>query len=150
MLQRIQTIFLFLITLFSVLQLFVPFQTISTYENTLQLYLSPTKYNEATQAIIHLPLIICILITILSVVAIFLYKKRSVQMKLCTLIALISLCLTASLFLFTYAKLDDKHETIISYHAAAFIPLINIVLAFIAKRFIKRDDELVKSADRIR
>jgi len=150
MLQRIQTIFLFLITLFSVLQLFVPFQTINTYENTIQVYLSPTKHNESTQAIIHLPLIICLLITILSVVAVFMYKKRSVQMKLCTLIALVSLSLTASLFLFTYAKLEDKHETIISYHVAAFIPLINIVLAFIAKRFIKRDDELVKSADRIR
>lgn len=150
MLQRIQTIFLFLITVFSVLQLFVPFQTITTYESTQHLYLSPAKYNESTQAIIHLPLIICALITLLSLLAIFMFKKRSLQMKLCTILALLSFALTSSLFLFTYSKPEENHETVISYNLAAFIPLINIILAFIAKRFIKRDDELVKSADRIR
>lgn len=150
MLQRIQTVFLLLITVFSVLQLFVPFQTITTYESTLMLYLSPATYNGSTQAIIHLPLVICLLITLLSLITVFMYKKRSLQMKLCTLIALVSFALTASLFLFTYVKLDNEYETVINYNTAAFIPLINIILAFIAKRFIKKDDDLVKSADRIR
>lgn len=150
MLQRIQSVFLFLITILSVLQLFLPFQEITTYETSFQLFLFPGKYNESYNGIIHLPLALNAIIIILSLFTVFKYKNRKLQMKLCTFIAILSFMLTASLFLFTYAKLNDTHNTSINYNASSFIPLANIVLAFIAKRFIKSDEDLIKSADRIR
>lgn len=150
MLQRIQTIFLLLITLLSALQIFLPFQTIITYEETHTLFLSPAHYNALTLPIIHLPLVICILISVLALITVFLYKNRTLQMRMCTILALMSLALTASLVSFSFIKLADSHETVISYNLSAFFPLMYVVLAFIAKRFIKRDDDLVKSADRIR
>lgn len=150
MLQRIQTIFLFLITILSVLLLFTPFQRINTATACYILYLNPGNMVAGVKPLIYFPFALDLLITALSLAIIFLYKKRPLQMKLCTLLALCSFFLTFLMLTLDYIDLTEVKEMNVTYHYAAFFPAINIILAFIAKRFIKGDEELVKSADRIR
>jgi hypothetical protein len=38
----------------------------------------------------------------------------------------------------------------VSYKEGAYLPLIQIILVFLAQRSIKKDEELVRSADRLR
>lgn len=88
-------------------------------------------------------------VIITSLLTIFLYKKRSVQLK----VALVNIALAASLLLvFLYCS-----YSIISNNDAALvpgwkmvIPIIILVINILAYRGIRKDDRLVKSYDRLR
>lgn len=150
MLQRFQSVFLFLISLVSALMIFIPFQRINTPDICYVLYLNPANIAEGVKPLIYLPFFLNVLVIVLSLMAIFLYKNRQLQMKLCTLTALLSFGLTACMLSLNYIDLPVQSEIAVTYAFASFFPLVNIILAFVAKRLIRSDEELVKSADRIR
>lgn len=77
----------------------------------------------------------------LSVTTIFLFKKRSLQIKLCGL--LILLC-TIELVLFSFFYLERVEFVIM------IIPIVQAIFIFLALRAIKKDEELVRSVDRLR
>jgi Domain of unknown function (DUF4293) len=150
MLQRIQTIFLLLISLLSTLFYFVTFQKV-TYGNTeYSLTIISGFTEEMAKSTVFLPFSINSLIVLLSLITVFLFKNRKLQMKLCSLLAIVSSILCILLIAFIYIKTDAVAKYEVTYNIYSIIPAINIVLAFIAKRFIKSDEELVRSADRIR
>jgi hypothetical protein len=90
-----------------------------------------------------------ILIPVLSLIALFLYKNRKIQMWLVLTLVVIELFLIAlSVYYFRFVS---------STYAAPFdpgfmllIPLIILLLSGFAYRGIKKDDQLVKSYDRLR
>ncbi len=149
MLQRVQTLFLLAVLVLSVLLLFLPFQEINSDKDKFLLCLMPGCLNELVNSLIYFPIVINIFIIILSLVCIFLFKRRLMQIKISTGLALLSILLFGSLFAFNFLR---EGETIFNFQfkPAAFLPLVNAALAIIAGRLIKNDDNLVKSADRIR
>jgi hypothetical protein len=86
-------------------------------------------------------------------VTIFLYKNRSLQMRNTTIA--IGLCfllfgdfaVTHYLNIIGFQKAGDLS---MSYKPATIFPLLILVFLWLAHRFIKKDDDLVKSADRLR
>lgn len=150
MLQRIQTLFLILIVILSTLLLFVPFQHITTSDTFYNVDLKIWAMNSNIHSTIYLPFSLNILIILLSLFTIFKYKNRPLQMILCRVIAFFSGTLIACFFSFTYIQLTEAKDIVINYSYVAFLPGLNILLVYIAKKFIKDDEELVKSADRIR
>jgi hypothetical protein len=53
--------------------------------------------------------------------------------------------------LFYYAdKFEKLSGTNAQYTIGAFLPLASVILLFLSNRSIKKDEELVKSADRLR
>lgn len=130
--------------------LFTPFLRVNTPEICYILYLNPGKITEGINSLIYIPFSLDMLILLISLITIFLFKKRPLQMKLCTLIALLSFGLTALMVSVNYVSLPPDTTISITYTFAVGFPMVNIILAFIAKRLIKSDEELVKSADRIR
>ena len=149
MIQRIQSLFLTCILILSALLFFLPFQEINSGENKLMLCLMPGCLKELVHSTIYLPFAINSLVIILSAVSIFLFKKRILQMKISLLIVLLSVILFGCFFTFDFIK-DSDSIGAVNFKVAAFIPIINGVLAILARRFIKKDEELVRSADRIR
>lgn len=147
MIQRIQTILLLDVVIVSVLLLFFPF---TSYENlfnvfTLKVYNQPFcgKWYYAAEALNAL-------ILILSLVAIFLYKNRMLQFKIANLIALLSAGLL-SILLFTDVVIVESFlggNKRIEW--PSYLPIISMFSAFGAGIFIKKDENLVRSADRIR
>lgn len=150
MIQRIQSIFLLLISLITVLCFITPFQLINTYNVCYILNLNISALPDKTNSYIYLPFILNCIILLFTLFSIFLFKKRKLQMRLCSLIAILSGFLSFFFLSPLYIQIKDDHNALVNYTYSTFLPFVNIVFAFIAKRFIKNDEELVKSADRIR
>ena len=137
MIQRIQSIFLLIVILCGACLIVFPFVT---YEGYPSLYLrNPVNISPLGN---YLSMLI-------AIVALFCYKKRKLQIKLCYAIMLINLslfstvlCLTNQLFHFALQRPTFLFPT--------YLILLSILAAFWAGIYIKKDEELVRSADRIR
>ncbi|AVM49746.1 DUF4293 domain-containing protein [Capnocytophaga sp. oral taxon 878] len=85
---------------------------------------------------------------VLAIYAIFRYKARNVQMWLNWLNIAINFTL---LGIFVYRMLTTSGEGFLSEKGVGvFVPVLSIVFLFSANKAIKRDEKLVKSADRLR
>ena len=92
--------------------------------------------------------IVFALSAVLAIYSIFKYKKRSVQQWLNWLNILINFTL---LGIFVYRMLNSPGESFISEKGVGvFAPVLSIVFLFMANKAIRRDERLVKSADRLR
>ncbi|MBU3010775.1 DUF4293 domain-containing protein [Polaribacter vadi] len=89
-----------------------------------------------------------ILSAILSIVTIFLFKNRKLQFVVGRIIILINLFL---LGLLIYLSLNLSGETNVSEKGIGmFLPILAILLVVLANKAIKKDEDLVKSVDRLR
>lgn len=85
---------------------------------------------------------------LLTVVSIFNYKKRQQQFVLNRLSIIFNFGL---LGVFVYRSLSLPGETLLSMKGVGvLLPAISIVFLALANRAIKRDEDLVKSVDRLR
>jgi hypothetical protein len=154
MIQRIQTIFLLISSILSVAMIFFPLSEMQLANNELlKLYSVGVKNMDQAGQIIYytLPLLFLLLvITIISTISIFFYKKRELQMKLCVYNILLMILLLG-LMIFYY--LSIKHRFLLGFHSFSIIaisPFVNIILTFQAFRAIRRDELLIKTYDRLR
>jgi len=84
-----------------------------------------------------------------ALIALFSYKKRKLQIKLCYLIMLFNLSLFSTVLCLTNQLYDHDFEKA-TFLFPTYLILVSIIAAFWAGIFIKKDEELVRSADRIR
>ncbi|PIF30577.1 uncharacterized protein DUF4293 [Flavobacterium sp. 9] len=135
MIQRIQTVYLiltFIIT--AVLLFFIPLWTL----NGKPFYFMQDQFYT----------ILLGLSTMLTIVSIISYKKRQNQFVMNRLNIILNLIL---LGLFVYRSLNLSGETVVSEKGIGmFLPIVAIVLLVLANKAIKKDEDLVKSVDRLR
>jgi len=87
-------------------------------------------------------------IALLALIAILLFKKRQNQFVLNRLNMILNLFL---LGFFVYRSLNLSGETAVSEKGIGMlIPVFSIVFLVLANRAIKKDEDLVKSVDRLR
>ena len=85
---------------------------------------------------------------ILSLITIFMYKNRKLQFVLGRLNIILNFFL---LGFFVYQSLNVSGETAVSEKGIGmFLPIVSIVLLALANKAIKKDEDLVKSVDRLR
>ncbi|MDB2442833.1 DUF4293 domain-containing protein [Flavobacteriales bacterium] len=131
MIQRIQTIYLLIATIaFALLSFKIPFWSLNDEfmyaQNDNKLYL------------------LLITLFVFSLIGVFLFKKRTVQMKLLRLSILIEFVVVVRLFL-TFKELNTPLD------AKVFFLLMSAFVALLlAYRGVKKDENLVRSVDRIR
>ena len=136
MIQRIQTLYLVLVALCSgILPFVVSLWTLSG--------------DVAVFAKDNLSILAAFLgIAVLASIAIFLFKKRQNQFVLNRLNMILNLFL---LGFFVYRSLNLSGETAVSEKGIGMlIPVFSIVFLVLANRAIKKDEDLVKSVDRLR
>jgi hypothetical protein len=93
--------------------------------------------------------VIIILIPITSLITILLFKNRKIQLRLSFfLIVLIVILIIA--FIHVSISVISKFDARIIPVLKMFIPLLILIISFLAYRGIKKDDQLVKSYDRLR
>jgi len=80
---------------------------------------------------------------VLALVTIFLFKNRKLQFVLNRLILL-------GIFVYRMLNLSGEMENISEKGIGVILPIISIVLLVLANRAIKKDEDLVKSVDRLR
>lgn len=84
----------------------------------------------------------------LSIVSILTFKKRKKQFVMGRLNIILNLIL---LGLFVYQSLNLSGETVVSEKGiGVFLPIVSIVFLSLANKAIKKDEDLVKSVDRLR
>ncbi|MBL4657727.1 MAG: DUF4293 domain-containing protein [Flavobacteriales bacterium] len=158
MIQRIQTIYLVLAALLTSLMALFPFAAIVTRGDLYSLNLWGVHYHLHQHEVElmgfwYLAVMVAVA-CLLSVVIIFLYKKRSLQMTLGKLNLLIYLGVILTVFMSAENALEYIQnlglEGEIEYQLGTAFPILSVILTFLAGRAIKKDDDLVKSADRIR
>ena len=131
MLQRIQSLYILgfiSITLLYSLRFPIPFE-VNT--NTLQWILSYTPY----------------FIAILAFVSLFLFSRRKVQIRLNTFILLGSIGYEVFSIIQVFEKFETLKELVLIHCALVFLSWIFILLA---NRYIKKDEVLIRSVDRLR
>ncbi|WP_299780336.1 DUF4293 domain-containing protein [uncultured Formosa sp.] len=85
---------------------------------------------------------------LLSLVSIFMYSNRKLQFVLGRLNIILNFFL---IVFFVYQSLNISGETNVSEKGIGmFLPIISIVLLVLANKAIKKDEDLVKSVDRLR
>ncbi|MCL1943992.1 MAG: DUF4293 domain-containing protein [Candidatus Azobacteroides sp.] len=151
MLQRIQTLYLFGIVICMIVLFFIPVLNIDvTSQITGNYYLfdNVDSLNFIPDYLQHTLLILVADILVLSLIIIFCYKKRSLQIKLCFLNAVFILLFYACIVYFRV--IINQNQSVIHLHAGAVLPVIAFIFNYLAVYFIKKDEALIKSMDRIR
>ena len=137
MIQRIQTIYLFLaFVVTGILPFFIPLWTMNNATDFL--FMQDQVY-----------VILFGLSTTLTLLSIVSYKKRQNQFVIGRLNIILNLIL---LGLFVYRSLNLSGETLAVSEKGIgmFLPVGAIVLLVLANKAIKKDEDLVKSVDRLR
>ena len=155
MVQRIQSLYLLLTTIFSVL-----FQSgkILKFNDDAKNFLyinlgglnriSETGGTAQLQRLLPLTGLL-LLIPLVSLITIFLFKNRKLQIRFVLgLIILIILLILALAYYFYFVVLHYNAEFLPGL--SLIFPILMLICACLAYRSIKKDDELVKSYNRLR
>ena len=137
MIQRIQTLYLLLAFVVNgILPFFIPLWTMT--DGKVYFFIQNQIY-----------VVVLGLSTTLSLLSIVSYKKRQNQFVIDRLNIILNLIL---LGLFVYRSLNLSGETIAVSEKGIgmFLPIVAIVLLVLANKAIKKDEDLVKSVDRLR
>ncbi len=146
MIQRIQTVFLFLSAVLSGVLFFVPMALFKIGDEIVKL----SVLNFETRPNVLPLLILAILMLIVPIVTIFLFRKRELQLKLSSLNVFLNAVFCGLIFLFYVDKMQEMLSVDALYAFGTYVPLINMVLSVLAMRWIRKDIELIKSVDRLR
>lgn len=152
--QRIQTVFLVIAIISLVVSIFFPIWGHETGDGTRHV-LYPLQYsiiqNESRQ-VQYLPYSLTAILTVaaitLALIEIRSYKNRLLQMKLGALNSLFLAGIIACAFIFSNQLLKEFQGG--SYGLALWLPGVAVICNLLANRFIRRDEKLVRDADRLR
>lgn len=163
MLQRIQSIFLFTTAVCMVLILFFPlWQKVDAEKSevksltalSLKLEKTDIETNEVAviseQTTVYIA-VLCVLAAAVAMYSIFRFDNRLFQMKLNALNSvLMGAALGVSVYLTINANKEFLPEVNGEYLTGYFLFVGGMICNVLANRFIKNDEKLVRSADRIR
>lgn len=151
MIQRIQTIYLLLTIILAVLFLS---GNIINFQNGDSVSLSGIKSSSgevvADQKLSTWPLaVLSIGVPLVALITIFLFRNRATQMKFTLFLILLIIMLTGATGYFCMAVIKT-FKTGLDPGVKLILPVIMLILSILAYLGIKKDEEIVKSYDRLR
>jgi hypothetical protein len=152
MIQRKQTLFLLELIFLGIAILFLPNQLISAAKTSnFPLGFLPVKTSEFYSSPAHMAAIALNFSGIVfAFIAIFLYKKRNLQISFCYLSIVIWLTIASMVAFTSFINSTGNMIKVEKNFFAYIIAAMAILAGVLAARFIKKDIDLLKSADRIR
>ncbi|MDQ1296032.1 MAG: hypothetical protein QG611_10 [Bacteroidota bacterium] len=155
MIQRIQSLYLFLTTIVSGLFLkgsFLSFINSSGSESFLRFtgvyQLTGETGSELIGRMIPLT-VISLLIPVISFITIFLFRKRNLQTKLIIILLVLEILLIVTGAFYAFTMLQNHPSSVIP-ELNFFFPFLEIIFTFLAYIGIRKDEALIKSYDRLR
>jgi len=153
MIQRIQTLYLLAALGLVLCSFFLPIADLNGQDGTvfslsLQGFNNPFSGNISGFSF-RASQIVSVLLFVSLIITVLLYRKRLVQLKLCYLNIFLSVFLEA-LFIFLLIYSKNAQNFIVSYKVTVIFPLFIAVMVYLANRSIKKDEDLVRSLDRLR
>lgn len=155
MIQRIQSLYLFLTTFFSGLFLSGSIFSYTTSQgNNMVMNFSGIYQTAGENAAIPIQKMILfagisLLIPAVSLIAVFLFKYKRLQIKLTILLFILEILLIAIGMYYYIVNINNIAENLIPGFRC-IIPLLTIILTLLAISGIKKDEKLIRSYDRLR
>ncbi len=149
MIQRIQSLWLLLITALMALCFFLPLMWFSHEGNQVMLHALNLRVDGVV--IGNTPIYFSLLMgaaTLLPLITLFLYKRRMLQIRLCAAEAVLLVGVAAMEAMLYWGPQNTLDKG--SLMPAAILPLACLLFVWLAARAILRDELLVRSLDRIR
>jgi hypothetical protein len=156
MIQRIQTLYMSVAGFGCLALLFIPVtKYISDAKGTYEFYMTGMKLIGDIPTVVNFwltfPLLLLVLASLILLVgAIFLYKKRQLQIWFVNIAFLLHIVLILLLFVYYINHFESLFDTKPQYQIGIFIPILSLVCIILASRAIRKDEALVKSSDRLR
>ena len=145
MLQRIQTVFLLLATACLVTLFFIPF---ATSTQAIGEILSDRVFDLYDYSLLKFLIGFDVLFTFFLI---FLYRNRKLQIRLSYLSIIVDLAITIlPLWLYFNEVPASSSQTEISHSFGFYLPPISIIFIALALYYIRKDEQLVRSMDRLR
>tara|TARA_B100000902_G_C27247663_1_gene883487 strand:+ start:217 stop:684 length:468 start_codon:yes stop_codon:yes gene_type:complete len=155
MIQRLQTLYILVGLFFMwIAAIFFPHTLCNNPDNSINLDFINENIFLNTAALIFL-----VLVSIVSLFAIFKFRNRQVQINYINVNLISIICLLFIIHIFEYTNMYSKFtltNSIITDSSCShnwtfdFIYFISFIFFFLAKKSIIKDDELIKSINRIR
>ena len=161
MIQRIQSLFMLAIAACMLMVLFFPIWSEINHDNTQQIVFTAFKtetvalpYNKnaaplSSGSTIYIALL-AIAAAVIAALSIFQYKNRLNQMKLGALNSLIMAATLGLSYYNVYQLETTSPQTQGAFLMGFFMPVAAMIFNMMSNRFIRKDEKLVKSVDRIR
>lgn len=152
MLQRIQTVYLLIITALMAAVLFLPLAAMQTADAVYSFDVTGLNTVAAQPELVYPTwalLALNAVVIMLALVTIFLYKNRILQIRLSVFNTILMICFYG-LFAFFVWTIQGEMSASFSVKMALSFPLISLVLNYLAIRSIGADEVLVRSLDRLR
>jgi amino acid permease len=150
MIQRIQSVYILIATLLAVLMLFLPWVTYNTESTSLVF----SVFGEDSAGTKSANLLVSIAISVvLSLVSLFLFSDRKKQMKLVRFTMIFMVLTFINFGVLHYLNIENiaaEGELSMSYGISPAFILVNLVLLWLANKAIKKDDDLIRSVERLR
>jgi hypothetical protein len=154
MLQRIQSLFIVISLLLWVLIYFSPLASVYDSTEIYQLKISGLGMltESGTELISRLlPLMIFFIsVSIIQISALFLYRRRRLQMRFCIYSAISQAGFLMLVFYYVYQTSSGESDISVAWNFPVILPVCSAILNLISYRFILKDERLVRSIDRIR
>ncbi len=138
MIQRIQSLFLFAALCFLVPMFFMPLAELHFSTGSI------LTFDLSSDISI---MVFGILICALNFVAIFMYKRRVLQMRLCIYNIILLIGMTGVVLYVLYGIKDVES---VQYRLPFVFPIIAVILHYLAFRGIRKDELMVQAMSRLR
>ena len=154
MIQRIQTLYMLIVTALMAVTLFAPLAWFAGEAGEFGLYAFSLKTaaGEAVQPTVYMGVVLA-LACVLPFITIFLFKRRLLQLRLCVveMVLLVGSAVMEGVYYFLSYPVFAEH----TFHTqvlkpAVVLPLVCLLFAYLAARAVFRDELMVRAADRIR
>lgn len=154
MIQRIQSLYLFLIAAFVGAMFFLPLAWFAGEAGAFELHAFAlvTADGETLHDTIYLGILLAAS-CVLPLVTIFLYRRRLLQIRLCCVEMVLLLGCVAMEGVYYY--LGRRAFADLAFHTQGFkpaiaLPIVCLLFAYLAAKAIFRDELLIRESDRIR
>ena len=147
MIQRIQSVYLSISILLIGLLFFLPFAEIVKDGSIYLFNFKGVLLDGAVKEGAWIITVLLVFIIALHILAIFSYKNRKQQIKIVYFAILLLVGLLGAIAFYTYSLFSGA---LFSFKFGVGLPLVAIILDYLAIRAIGKDEALIRSIDRIR
>jgi FtsH-binding integral membrane protein len=141
MIQRKQTIWLLLASLTAFLLTIIPLYAATLSGEAIRKFM-------ATESL--LLFVVAVVTALIGFISIFLFKNRSLQLKM----SVVGLLLSLGFIALEVWKIDEFRQNNLSlkgtYYWGALLPFLVALFYFLAAKYIRKDEKLLKSLNRLR
>jgi hypothetical protein len=151
MIQRIQSLYLFLAAVALGLIFFFPLANLSNSQDIIIFNVTGFSKFSILEKIPTWPIMVINLLSLLiTIIVIGLFKKRPLQIKLIRIALMLNLGFIALTYFVYGDHLANQIKMQINYDMGSIFPLVALIFHVLAMYATNKDERLIKSIDRIR